>query len=964
MKRKMRWKMWLAGLLCISMLLSFPENSVKAEEGSSSTEFDPYSIIYDAMEYEVYLQQHQDAAHPNREIVIEGGSFLTAPEGTEVLGAYEGYNGNAVLTPEEGEVTWKVEVPESGFYNMEFTYYPTKGKNNTVERALYINGEIPFQGAQYLEFSRVWENEEDIQKDARENDVRPKQQEAPEWRKAYAMDSNGFHTRGYQFYFEKGTNQITLSATKEPVILGNITLKQQEVLPLYAEYIAAWRSAGATEVKLETPIKIQGEDASYKSDSTLYPITDRTSPLTEPASARKLRLNTIGGTNWSRIGQWITWDIEVPEDGLYEIDIKYRQNTKQGVTVSRSLEIDGEVPFEEARELYFLYKNDWCMETPGNEDGNYYFYLTAGKHTVTLEVTLGQELSEILRMADDSVYELNRAYRLLLMVIGSSPDTMRDYQLEKKTPEALQILEEQYSVIKKMSEKLNEYSEGSKGSDGAAIDNLINQLARMTEEPETIAKQWGSFKDNIVALSSWALGMKEQPLEIDYLLISAPGAKLPRAEANFFQKIWHEIVKFFASFIEDYDSIGEVYADAIEVWVLADAGSVSSVSGSGRDSANIIKTLVDNYFVPDTGIPVNIKLVNKDVLLSATLAGTGPDVALNVAGKEPVNYALRNAVADLTQFEDYEEVTSWFHEEATKQFEYNGGVYGLPQTMSFHVMFYRADILKDLGAKVPSNWDEFYETLAIIQKNNMNVGIFPDYTTYAMFLYQHGGEFYANEGKRSGLDSEGAIAAFQMWSGNYANYRMPITFDFANRFRTGEMPLAIGDYTNYNYLTVFAPEIRGLWGFTVVPAYIDENGVENRAVSAWESASIIMETSEQKEHSWEFLKWWMSAETQSNYCNDIENVLGVAGRVATANLEALESLAWSRTDYNQLMNQMKWVKAIPEVPGGYFTERNIKNAFYTVYNSQEDARETLENYVKTINNEIENKRKEFNLELE
>ena len=492
MKRKVQWKMWIAGLLCVSMLMSSGSITVRAED-EGNTEFDPFSIIYDAMEYETYLKLHEDAAYPDKEIVIEGGSFITAPEGTEVLGAYEGYVGNAVLTPEEGEITWEVEVQESGFYNIAFTYYPTKGKNNTVERALYINGEIPFQGAQYLEFSRVWEDEATIQKDARDNDVRPKQQEAPEWRTVYAMDCNGFYTRGYQFYFEKGTSQITLSATKEPVIIGNITLKQQEVLPYYEEYLAAWRSAGAAEVKLAEPIKMQGEDAAYKSDSTLYSVSDRTSPLTEPASARKLRLNAIGGANWSQIGQWITWEVEVPEDGFYEIDIKYRQNTKQGVTVSRSLAIDGEIPFEEARELYFFYKNDWNMQTPGNEDGNYRFYMTAGKHTITLEVTLGQELSEILRMTDDAVYELNRAYRLLLMVIGSSPDTMRDYQLEKKTPDALQILAEQYEVIKEISRKLEIYSEGSKGSDGAVIDNLINQLSRMSEEPATIAKQQGQF---------------------------------------------------------------------------------------------------------------------------------------------------------------------------------------------------------------------------------------------------------------------------------------------------------------------------------------------------------------------------------------------------------------------------------------------------------------------------------------
>jgi ABC-type glycerol-3-phosphate transport system substrate-binding protein len=485
----------------------------------------------------------------------------------------------------------------------------------------------------------------------------------------------------------------------------------------------------------------------------------------------------------------------------------------------------------------------------------------------------------------------------------------------------------------------------------------------MYEKPESIAKQWGAFKDNIVALGSFELSMREQPLEIDYLLINTPGAELPIAKAGFFQQLFHEIKAFLASFFEDYDSIGEVYeGEAIDVWILADGANITSMNGSGRDQATVIKNLVDNYFVLESKIPVNVKLVNKDVLLSATLAGRGPDVALNVAGKEPVNYALRNAVVDLTQFEDFDEVKGWFLKDAFTQFTFEEGIYGLPQTMSFHVMFYRADILKDLGLAIPNTWDEFYEALAVIQKNNMNVGVFPDWTTYAMFLYQHGGEYYKDGGKASGLDTEAAITAFQQWSGNYVNYDLPVTFDFANRFRTGEMPLSIGDYTNYNYLSVFAPEIKGLWGFTKVPGYVNEQGEIDHSVSTWESASVIMATSDQQEDAWKFLKWWMSTPTQTAYGNDIENVLGVAGRVATANIDALKNLPWSNTDYRQLVAQLDWVRALPEVPGGYFTERHIKNAFYTVFSNNEDPRETLQDYVKTINNEIENKRKEFGLD--
>lgn len=918
-------------------------------------------IVQDSDSYGSYLSSHAGAAYPDAQIIVYGGDFTDASEGFARLEDYAELGNACALTMEEGSITYEVMVEQAGFYNLRLVYYPMEGKNNEIGRSVSVNGKIPYDEAQYFEFTRIWRNADEIVRDARDNDVRPKQEEAPSWISVYCKDSEGFYQDAMYFYLEKGVNTITFDSTQEPMIIGQIILEQEERPISYAEYQSANARAGYTQVSAE-PIKIQAEDASYKSNSTLYPITDRSSPLTEPQNAAKTRLNTVGGSNWSLNGQWITWNVEVPEDGLYEIAVKYRQNKNQGVTVVRALYLDGEIPFAEASQLQFYYNNSWKITALGNGEESYQFYLSKGTHTLTLMVGLDEELAEILRMTDECVTQLNAAYRQLLMVIGTSPDTMRDYQLELKVPEALSILEEQYAVVRVLEEKIKDYSRGSKGSQTATIQNLANQLRLMTENPKRIAKQWSAFKENIVALSSWELSMKEQPLEIDYLLVEEPGEKLPKVKAGFFSSLIFEIKKFAASFVEDYDSIGNVYGgETLEVWILADSTAITSQSGGGRDQAIVIKDLVDNYFVPETGIAVNVKLVNKDVLLSATLAGEGPDVALNVAGKEPVNYALRNAAVDLTQFDDYEEVASWFYHDALTQFTYNGGVYALPQTMSFHVLFYRADILTELGIGIPRTWDEFYEALAVIQKSNMNVGILPDYTSYAMFLYQYGGDYYAADDTACALDSEEAIAAFKQWSGNYSNYKMPITYDFANRFRTGEMPLAIGDYTNYNYLSVFAPEIKGMWGFTVVPGYEKENGETDHSVSAWETASIIMATSDKQPQGWEFLKWWMSANTQTDYGNEIENVLGVAGRVATANLEALGNLPWSSADYRQLSAQLEWVKAIPEIPGSYYLERNIKNAFYTVYDDNEDPREVLQDTVITINDEINSKRREFGL---
>ncbi|WP_026507864.1 extracellular solute-binding protein [Butyrivibrio sp. MC2013] len=923
-----------------------------------------YTRVYESIDYKDYLEGYTNVSHPEHHIVIPGTDYSAADCAVNSSDWYEGRE-NVLLTPEEGSVSWECDIPEGGLYKIFIDYYPTEGKGNTIERELYINGQIPFEEAGYLEFVRNWTSENlqkniAIEQDPRGNDIKPRQLEEPVWREQCLKDIGGYVSEGFDFYLQKGTNTITLNSVREPMAIASLSICQADDIPTYDEYIL--NASGANDA--HQTIKLQGEDARYKSESVLTPVNDRTSPKTEPYDPSKIRMNAIGGSNWSRVGQWISWEIDVPEDGLYEIAIKYKQGIKQGATVCRSLRLDDKLPFKEAGEISFHYKNEWQIMKLGREDIDYKFYLTKGRHSLSLEVTLGQKLSDILDDADSSIAELNTAYRQLLMVIGTSPDVMRDYQLELKCPEALDTIREQYGIIGDLSKRVEEYACGSKAGQTAVLDNLSLQLGNMTKDPQTIPKYWSSFKDNIIALASWSLSMKEQPLMIDYLMLMQPGDKLPESAANIGEKIGHEVRAFASSFSEDYESIGDVYeGDPLEVWLLADPGTVAGSSGSGRDQASILKDLVDNYFVSQKDIPVNVKLVNRDNLLSATLAGRGPDLALSVWNREPVNYALRNAVEDLSSYPDFEQVRGRFIDGALDMFTYDGGVYALPYSTSFPVMFYRADILEELGLEVPQTWDDFYACLAVIQKSNMNVGILPDYTSYGMMLYQYGGAYYSEDGSASGLSSEEAVRAFSQWTGNYADYKMPVSYDFANRFRTGEMPLGIADYTVYSYLSVFAPEIKGLWGFTIVPGHEREDGSVDHSVIAGQMACVVLKDSDHKDEAWEFLKWWSSCDIQTQYATEIENVLGVAGRVATPNMEALENLPWSHKDLKQLLAQMGEVHVVPEVPGGYFTERHVRNAFYEVYNDKEDPRETLEEYVKTINNEITSKRIEFGLDI-
>ena len=185
-----------------------------------------------------------------------------------------------------------------------------------------------------------------------------------------------------------------------------------------------------------------------------------------------------------------------------------------------------------------------------------------------------------------------------------------------------------------------------------------------------------------------------------------------------------------------------------------------------------------------------------------------------------------------------------------------------------------------------------------------------------------------------------------------------------NRFRTGEMPLGIDDYTFYNHLSVSAPEIRGLWEFAPIPGTVQADGSLRRDVSSSGTSAIIMEQADNKEASWEFLKWWTSKDVQVRFGREMEGLMGAAARYPTANIEALKELPWPVKDYNQLEEQWQWVQGVPEVPGGYFTGRHLDNAFREVVNNGTNPREALNDFMIYINDEIRVKRKEFNLPLE
>ncbi len=879
--------------------------------------------------------------------------------------------------------------------------------------------------------------------DGNDNEKKPEKKLVSEWVKTEVYDSTGYASDPLMFYLEEGTHTVTIDAIREPVVFSSLAFVPVKVLKTYEEYLAEHKDA--KDVPAGTCVTIQGEDTYKTSSNTIYQTSDRTSALTEPQDVSCTLLNEVGGDKWQYVGQWIEWQVVVPKTGFYNIVPRSIQDFYSGVFVSRKLYINGEVPFKEASALRFDYSDVW--KTGGLTDGdtNFKFYLEADvTYTIRMEVVLGG-MSKLLSDVETSLNSINSYYRKILMITGPDPDEYRDYSFERTLPEVVRGLRNEAEKLYDIYDQL--VAAMGPGDHSVTLEKVAYTVSQMGNKPSKIAALMDDLKTQTGSLGTWLTQTQNQPLNIDYIKFMSPADELPEAEAGFFRELWQEILKFIMSFFTDYTSISSSSENAVteadsahtvEVWVT-----------TGRDQASILRNLVDDKFTAlYPGINVKVKLVAAGTLLPSTLAGTGPDVALGNAQTEAINYAIRSAVMALNDetkygkdddvkgynfnnFDRYkddsvygnskykdkyytvgangelewnvdtiDEVKTRFADQATVPLTLYGKLYGIPENMSFYMMFYRKDILAELDLTVPNTWDDFYQMIYTLQSNKLEIGFPSGVTGSTIWMYQKGvtmydegnyeaylenddyykqlkesgNLYYDDEGneipKTNGmtinLDDEVALACFEDVCQLYTMYDFPVTYDFANRFRSGEMPIAIADYTAYNQLIVFAPEINGMWEFTPLPGTVGEDGVINNTTVGTVTTMMMLRSVEERGNefaSYIFMQWWSGADAQSSYGIEMEALLGPSAKQNTANMEALYSMPWSKSEYDNLSAQFNSVTCTPEYPGGYIIARYAQFAFLAVYNEDAEPVEKLQSYITTINAELSRKRQEFGLPI-
>lgn len=918
--------------------------------------------------YTNYVKKYTDAARPDKTVEVLGKDYdpASVTDAQITVTTVDGENDVMQWANQEGSVSWTVNIPETGVYNIKMIYEALESNTNDVEFSLLIDGESPYATASRITLSKRWINESEIKQDSRQNDIRPGQISTPCWQETPLEDIDGLFNEPLEFYMEAGEHTITFESEKAEFAVKSFTFYQYEAPAAYT----APSDSDLTQAQGQK-ITLEGETAAYKSSRTLYPTSDKSSYLTSSAngsSPTKTRYNTIGSGSWTQSTQTVTWEFNVDKAGYYKIGIRGRQDQMRGMYSNRRLYVNGEVPCLEANQIKFYYDTDWSITTPKSENGDdLYFYLQAGTNTISLEAVPG-EIGEIMGDLDELVYNINSYYRQIRQITGPDPDEYNNYMIDTAIPSIVPDFKEYAQTLRDKKAEIEKLS-GSGGTEAETLEKMAIVLDKCIKKPDLIPEMMSQIKDNITSVSSFVNQYREQPLEVDMIEVATSDQDFTSCDKSFFGSLGFGFKGFIGSFFEDYNALSDEDESAMECWVML-----------GRDNAEALQQLISSEYNPTAKTKINLKLVQGGIV-EATFAGKGPDLALFMGGDFPIQLAARGVLTDLTTFSDFDEVKTRFADDATVLYQYNGGTYGLPCDQTFPMLFYRSDILSEYGidpATDLNTWDGLLNCLPTLQRNYLEVGlILPVMTstggttqvsaitepgnTFAMLLLQQGLNYYNEEQTKTTFDTQEAVNAFDTWTKFYTTYSFQQTYDAFTRFRTGDMPVVIQNYTFYNQLSVAAPEIKGCWGFQPVPGTVQEDGTINHAANSNGSGAIIFTKAADQEGAWDFIKWFTSTDAQVKYGNNIESILGTMGRYATANEEALQQLSWTTSEVNLLLDQLNSQVEIPIIPASYGVTRNVMNAFRAVVNDYDNARDTLFWYNKDINDEITRKLEDLGL---
>ena len=862
--------------------------------------------------------------------------------GAEVLGLNTG-----------SKVELEIDVPSDGLYNLDFDYLSYDESILPISMALKVDGDYPFYECRNMKCETTWKLSEEPSYDRYDNQVVTVPNKEIQWESKYLMDSSYRHSDPLKLELKKGVHTLEVEIKEGNFLLGNLTLEAPATIEKYT---------GSEKAEGSKKIETQGENYYTTNDSAVHAVVEYDSSL-DPYEVKDTVLNTLDSDSFGTAGQRVTYKFDVEEAGNYYIAMNYRQSEKTDFPVFVDVAIDGKIPNDAFRSYGMAYSTKYRTSTLEDSKGEKLsVYLEKGEHTISYTISM-DTICYIMEQLDVIMSNVNDLSLEITKVAGTNADKYRDLRLSRYIPDLEEKLRKYADDLEKLEQSAVQYSESD--TNVAVMSSMLiaaEQLKSLANNPDEVPYRIAELSTSTNSvnhhLATTIDNLITNGLAIDRIWIYQEGAELPK-KPGFFKSCWMSIQRFTASFTEQAYSANNTNKEHLQVWV-----------NRSSQYVQIMQKMIDEYFTPKTGIEVDISIMpDQNKLVLANSSGNAPDVATGINYTIPYELGIRGALVDLAQYEDFKEAAKAYEPGFFMTGSVDEGIYSMPETMNFWVLFYRTDVMEKLGIEVPETMGEVIDMLPNLQMKGLNFY----YPTAGMLLMrnfhgttplivQNGGSIYnptAAEG--TALGNEETVNGFTTLTDLFTIYNLPVNVDnFYQHFRNGDMPIGIADYATYNMLTNAAPELEGSWEVSLIPGTKRADGTIDRSVCGCAESTVIFKSNSEREaKAWEFIKWWSSTEVQAEFGQTIQITYGSEYIWPTANMEAMGQLPLEGQVKQVIQETAKNVVDVARVPGTYLLEREISNTFNDIVVNGQNERTRIDKAVKSVNHEIERKLEEF-----
>lgn len=866
-----------------------------------------------------------------------------------------GYEGKVADVQHGMTLRMTIEAPETALYWMSFDYLSYDESILPIEFSMKVDGSYPFYEARNLGFETSWVQDGTVSKDRYGNEIVSMPSKLIQWENKELSDSSYRYAQPLKVELEKGIHELEITVSEGSFLLGNVTLSAPEKV---AEYTGSQTAAGSEL------ITIQGENFYMRNDSSIHAIGEYDSAL-YPLSATETVLNTVDSDSFKTAGQSITWKFDVPSDGYYYLAMNYRQSEKNDFPVFVDWRIDGEIPNTAFQSYQVEYTTKYTTKTFQDEEGNNLsVYLTKGTHTLSATIS-AENLCYVLEKVDEIMNGINDLSLEVTKVAGTNKDKYRDLKLTRYIPDVQDRLYGWVDELYELAEFATQYVDAKDADDVAAFGYLLiaaKQLKSLGDEPNELIYRVDELSTSVNSINTQIANfvdlINDNNLSIDRIYIYQEDAKLPK-KLNVFQSMWLSVRRFVNSFFGTSYSASNTDASHLQVWV-----------NRPRQYVEIMQKMIDEQFTVQTGIEVDLSIMtDAQKLVLANASGDTPDIATGINYSIPFELGIRGALVDLTKFDNYKEVFGRYSEGILVSSVIDDGLYSLPETMNFYVMFYRSDILEKLGLEPPETMDDLIAMLPDLQMRGLNV-FYPTAQMLVMrnfhgttpLVFQYGGSLYGDVAQEINLNSEASVEGLTALTELFTLYDLPVDIpNFYQHFRNGDLPIGIADFNSYNLILNAAPEIANSWSIALIPGVVDEEtGEINRYMSGGAESTVMFASNDEREQqAWQFMDWWSSTEVQAEFGQMLQIMYGDEYIWPTANLEAFGELPYPTEHKDVIMEQAENILEAPRLLGSYMMERELSNAFNDIVVNGETLRARIDETVKTVDRETLRKLEEF-----